>query len=89
MPINIPTIIPRIPNLPYVTNPNSPTNRVWQISDANGVFHIITCKEDLDDLIATMTPAQKTKWELAYRFSPVLNDTRFPYYGGTNRDMLS
>jgi hypothetical protein len=61
--------------------------RVVTIADKDGVEHVITCKEDLQQILAQMTPQELETFKAQYRFSWIHNLTNNKNYVGTNRDI--
>jgi len=57
--------------------------RILTITDPAGVDHVIRTQEDLDRVLAMMTPAQRRQWEDNYRFCKVDNLTGNSNYTGT------
>lgn len=75
-------------------SPNtSPTGEVFFhrrvfITDKNGVEHEIRTQQDMDVILAQMTPEERKDWEARYRFCPITNLTGNANYTGTLRDLL-
>ena len=57
------------------------------VTDKNGVEHEIRCKEDLEAIIAQMTPQELETFKTNYRFAPIQNLTGNMNYMGTERDL--
>ena len=79
----------------HITNPEAVSGatslgivRKLFVTDKDGVEHAIRTQEDLDIIMAQMTPEQKKKWEDNYRFCPVRNGTGNKNYVGTGKDLM-
>jgi hypothetical protein len=82
--------------MPVVMNNGGPTpsvigrsflRRALTITDPQGGDHVIRTQEDLDKVLASMTPEQKKQWEDNYRFCKVDNLTGNSNYTGTLLDI--
>lgn len=62
------------------------TRKVF-VTDKNGVEHEIHCPEELERIIAEMTPDEYERWKAQYRFAPIKNLTGNIDYTGTGRDL--
>lgn len=76
------------------SGPNfSPTGQTYFhrrlfITDKNGVWHAINTNDDMQRILAQMTPEQFEKFKTNYRFAPIYNQTGNPNYTGTLWDLL-
>jgi hypothetical protein len=65
-----------------------PIVRKRYLTDKDGVEHEIMSKEDLQAILDQMTPEERKRWEIQYRFSPIETALgQFYDYTGTLRDL--
>jgi hypothetical protein len=60
--------------------------RTLFVTDKDGVEHQIKSPDDLNAILAQMTPEELELWKARYRFTPIQNKTGIPYYTGTSLD---
>ena len=77
----------RSPSIPQNPEGINLLRRRLSITDKNGVEHEIRTQADLKRILAQMSPEERSQWETNYRFAPVHNLTKNPYYCGTGGDL--
>lgn len=80
--------------MPVLSSSNDPNatpgalRRRLYVTDRDGVTHEIKTKDDLDRILAQMTPQELEDWKTRYRFTPISNGTDIKDYTGTISDLL-
>jgi hypothetical protein len=80
-------------SLPSAPPPREPEGsgtfrRTLHVTDRDGVEHEIVVPEDLQRILAQMTPQELEDWKTRYRFAPVENLTGNKNYTGTIYDLM-